>query len=387
MKRIILRMLSYILVAALASAATFGIMEYWNPYSKLSTLEKLIETVFIGEADPVKMEDAAAEAMVNSLGDRWSYYVPASKYESFTEQMENSYLGIGITILEMEDGSGLRIETVLKDSPALEAGLQPNDIIVRIEDQSAAGMTTAQAKALVKGDVGTTVHLTVLRMGEGISVNVVRRQIQLQVAYGEMLNDRVGLVRIENFDTRCAAETIAAIDSLIEQGAKMLVFDIRYNPGGYAEELVKVLDYLLPEGELFRTVDYAGNEHVDMSDAACIKMPMAVLVNGNSYSAAEFFAAALRDYKVAVVVGEQTCGKGYFQSTFRLKDGSAVGISIGKYFTPKGESLADVGITPDVPIALEQEQSYLLYIGKLPREEDPQLIAAVDYLESHYNMP
>ena len=160
----------------------------------------------------------------------------------------------------------------------------------------------------------------------------------------------IGLVRIYNFDDRCADESVAAIEALMEQGADRIIFDVRNNGGGYAHEMVELLDYLLPQGDLFRTVDYAGRENVDTSDKACLDIPMAVLVNSESYSAAEFFAAALRDYDAAVIVGEQTSGKGYFQNTFKLNDGSAVALSTGKYFTPKGISLEGVGITPDVEI-------------------------------------
>jgi carboxyl-terminal processing protease len=171
------------------------------------------------------------------------------------------------------------------------------------------------------------------------------------------------------------------VESLREQGAKKIIFDVRNNPGGYVHELVPTLDYLLPEGPLFRTEDYAGKENVQNSDAAFLDMPMAVLVNGESYSAAEFFAAALKEYEAAVVVGEQTCGKGYFQTTYELPDGSAVGLSIGKYFTPKGVSLAGVGITPDVMVPVDEETFNAIYAGTLDAAEDPQIQAAIAALK------
>ena len=146
--------------------------------------------------------------------------------------------------------------------------------------------------------------------------------------------------------------------------------------------MVKILDYLLPEGDLFRTVDYAGREHVDSSDERCLELPMAVLVNEDSYSAAEFFAAALREYNWAVIVGQKTCGKGYFQNTLTLSDGSAVGLSVGKYFTPKGESLANVGVTPDRTVEVDEETRMKTYYGTLPIEEDVQLEAALELLET-----
>ena len=142
-----------------------------------------------------------------------------------------------------------------------------------------------------------------------------------------------------------------------------------------------MLDMLLPAGEVFRTVSYTGKEQVDYSDEECLDVPMAVLVNENSYSAAEFFAAALQEYEKAVVVGEQTVGKGYFQNTFRLSDGSAVGLSTGKYFTPKGRNLAGVGVTPDVAVPVEQETAALIYYNRLTPQEDPQIQAALECLK------
>ena len=191
----------------------------------------------------------------------------------------------------------------------------------------------------------------------------------------------MGLVTIENFDSRCAEESIAAIESLLEQGAQKLIFDVRNNPGGYSDELVKLLDYLLPEGDLFRTERYDGQEHVDTSDASCLDVPMAVLVNADSYSAAEFFAAALQEYEAAVVVGTQTCGKGYFQTTYQLSDGSAVALSIGKYFTPNGVSLIDVGVIPDIPVEVDEETAADILYGRLEPQEDPQVQAAVNALK------
>ena len=153
---------------------------------------------------------------------------------------------------------------------------------------------------------------------------------------------------------------------------------MRYNPGGYVDELVKVLDYLLPEGVIFHQVDYKGREDKDYSDADCVDMPMAVLVNGDSYSAAEFFAACLREYDKATVVGTKTVGKGYYQETIVLTDGSAVNLSTGKYFTPKGVNLTEAGgLTPDIPVDVSDEIAAKIYYGTITPEEDPQLQAAM----------
>ena len=200
------------------------------------------------------------------------------------------------------------------------------------------------------------------------------------MVFSQMITETVGYVAIDNFDIRCAQEAIAAIEDLLGQGARKLLFDVRYNPGGYADELVELLDYLLPEGDLFRTIRYDGQAHVDTSDANCLDMPMAVLINADSYSAAEFFAAALQEYEAATVVGEKSVGKGYFQNTFRLSDGSAVALSVGKYFTPKGVSLAEVGVTPDVECPVDEDTAAMIYYGTLEPLEDPQIRAALEAL-------
>lgn len=381
MKKVIGIVLSYVLVAALAVTGTLWVTSTIRQDSKLDQLENLIEERFAEDTDRTVMEDAAADAMVRSLGDRWSYYIPAADYDAHMEQMNNAYVGIGITIVK-EENAGLRIQQVEPEGPAREAGLLPGDLITAIDGNDTADMTTTDARNLVRGEAGTTVVLTVLREEETLDFTVTRRKIETQVASGQMLGGNIGLVTIANFDSRCAKETIAAVEDLMDQGAEGLIFDVRFNPGGYADEMVKVLDYLLPEGDLFRTVNYAGKEKVDRSDGDCIDLPMAVLISADSYSAAEFFAATLREYDAAITVGEKTVGKGYYQNTFLLSDGSAVGLSTGKFFTSQGNNLEGVGIVPDVEVAVDQETAAAIYSGTLTPEEDPQLQAALEALRS-----
>ena len=383
MKEKLLHFGSYVLVAVLATVLTLTMvhLDIGLRPSKLDQLEDLITDKFIGEADPEKLEDAAAEAMVKATADRWSYYIPASEYEAYLEQAENAYVGVGMTIQVTEDSSGFLILDVVPGGPAEEAGLQIKDLLIRVGDTDVRSLTVEEVRDLVKGKEGTTVSLTVFRQGTNQTFSVERRKVQTPVASFEMLDGNIGLVTIENFDERCAQESVEAIETLLKNGAQKLIFDVRYNPGGFADELVELLDYLLPEGELFRTVRYDGQEHVDTSDADCLEIPMAVLVNASSYSAAEFFAAALREYEAAVVVGEQTVGKGYFQTTYQLSDGSAVSLSVGKYFTPKGVSLAQTGVTPDVMVPVEEETAVEIYYGTLPPEKDPQIQAAIKALK------
>ena len=374
--------LTYVLVFLVGFAAAMSIFTFFGtPARKLGQLEQLITQCFIGEADTKVMEDYAASAMVSSLGDRWSYYVTAEDYDTLLEQQENAYVGIGITIIADEEEVGFRIMAVQENGTAREAGLQVDDRIISADGQSMEGLTVEELRNIVRGKEGTTVHLVVVRGEQELEFDVKRAKILTDVVTCQLLDDGIGLITIANFDSRCANESIAAIESLRVQGATSLIFDVRNNPGGYAHEMVALLDYLLPEGDLFRTVDYKGSESVDRSDASFLDMPMVVLCNEDSYSAAEFFAAAIQEYKAGTVIGMPTCGKGYFQYTYRLSDGSAVGLSVGKYFTPSGKSLADVGIQPDITVEVDDDTYAKIYYGQLDPMEDPQILAAIDVLK------
>ena len=379
MKEKLLKFLPYALVALVSSALTLCcvFLTLDDADSKLEELENLILEKFIGEADQAAMEDAAAEAMVDSLEDRWSYYMSAETYEAYQEQMANSYVGIGVTIQLREDEQGLDVIAVTKGGAAEAAGLLAGDVIIAVDGQSIAGMSANAVRNLIRGETGSQVSISVRRGEETVNFEVTRAQIKTPVATAVLLEGNIGLVTIENFDSRCAEETIAAVKGVLAQGAEKLIFDVRNNPGGYQKELVKVLDYLLPEGLIFRSEYYNGKVSEDYSDAACVDVPMAVLINGNSYSAAEFFAAALSEYEKAVLVGQATSGKGYFQSAFELSDGSAVNLSIGKYYTPKGANLAGVGLTPDATVEVSDEIAAKIYASTLVPLEDPQILAAI----------
>ena len=381
MKRI-LKIMGYVLVALASSGLTLGILALTGQFqpTKLEQLQSIIEERFIGDLDVTAMEDAAAAAMVAATGDRWSGYIAAEDYQSYLDNVNNSYVGVGMTIRVLEEG-GFEVIRVEPNGPAEEAGVEPGDVIIGAAGQSLVDKTASEASAIVKGEAGTTVDVTFRRGEQELTMTLERREIQAVVAEGEMLENGIGLVTIFNFDSRCAEETIAAIETLLDQGAEKLIFDVRGNPGGYQKELVKVLDYLLPEGPLFRSEYYTGVEQVDESDAACLEIPMAVLMNGDSYSAAEFFAAALEEYDAAITVGQPTTGKGYFQTAIRLNDGSAVRLSVGRYTTPNGVSLADEGgLKPRILVEVDEETYAKIAAGILDPAEDPQIQAAMEAL-------
>lgn len=387
------RVVSYFIVAIVASLMTFysvkstpAAQQNAQGIEKLQELQSLLDQMYIGEIDQEYMIDMAAAGMVQGIEDRWSYYLPASEMQAYHDSMANSYVGIGITVARLEDGSGFQVQRVEPDSPAQKSGILPMDVIIGVDGVMVPDVGMDAALDMVSGEQGTDVKLTVLRDETQTEVIVTRDLVLVEVAYGKMVTDQIGYVHITNFDSRCAQESIAAIESLMEQGAQALIFDVRFNPGGYRHELVKLLDYLLPKGDLFKSVDYRGREQVDVSDASCIEVPMAVLINGDSYSAAEFFAAALKEYDYAMTVGQNTTGKGYFQQLYNLSDGSAVNLSVGKYFTPNGVSLAEVGgLKVDIPVDVDQETAALIYGQMLPEQDDAQLQAAVAAMQEKLN--
>ena len=362
-------------------AAALSAREEDSPVqAKAAEVQKIIGTYFIDDYDEDTLADGAASGMVDATGDEWSYYLSADEVSAYEESMANAYVGVGITITEDAEAGGMRVEEVVSGGPAEEAGIRVGDLLLAVEGEDVLPLGIDGTRNLVRGEEGTRVNMHFSRNGTEYDVSVERRSIETPVVTGELLDGSIGYVKIDNFDERSAAETIAFVKDLIGQGAEALLFDVRFNPGGYADELVKVLDYLLPEGDLFRSVDYAGREEVDTSDASCVELPMAVLVNEDSYSAAEFFAAALQEYEWATIVGSQTYGKGNFQTAFYLSDGSMVNLSIGKYYTPGGKSLSETGVTPDVVVDLDDEQYALLYYNALEQADDPQFQAAIDTL-------
>ena len=380
MKKKVLIGFSYIATAMITCCLTIFLIQRQIPSTKLITLENLILDLFPNEVDLTEIEDAAADAMVAALGDPWSYYIPASEYDRLMESVENSYVGIGITLTDARETGSFRVHAVIPEGPADQAGMRKDDVIIEVEGESVEGLSLTDISARIKGEEGTQVSITVQRQEETLTLSVTRNRINTVVAKGNLLNGTIGYVRIENFVARSAEETLAVIEDLIAQGATKLILDVRCNSGGYEDELVKILDHLLPEGILVSNSDKAGKTETFESDEEFLDMPMVVLVNEDSYSAAELFAAVLREYDAARIVGSRTVGKGYYQNLFRLEDGSAVDLSVGRYFTSKGENLEGIGLIPDVEVAMDDADYEALYYGILAQDQDVQLQAAVELL-------
>ena len=369
-------LLSLLLTLALAFGALWALI---GPEG-LSMAEAmvLINARFVGDHDIGKAADAAMDGLITGLGDRWSYYVDAKGYENLKNSKDNAYVGIGVTVSYPEGEEGLYVEAVAENGPAAAAGLRPGDTILSVGEVRLAGEDRNRGTELIQGEAGTQVEL-LLRGGGGEerTVSVTRGRVEEHPVSYALLADGTGLITIQNFNSRCADEAIAAVDDLREQGAERLVFDVRNNGGGFLDELTRLLDYLLPEGPIFRSQTKAGRETVVSSDAGCVEMPMAVLVNENTYSAAELFAAELQEWDWGEVVGVQTFGKGFSQQTFPLLNGGAVNLSTAKYFTGQGNCLIGVGLTPDRVVELDEEQAAKLRARILDPAEDPQLQAAI----------
>lgn len=371
---------------ASASAARYYSRESLNEESSLADkaalVQEYIDEYFIGEVDETQVEDEMARGMIAGLGDRWSHYLNAEEYQNYKDDSENQYVGIGVSVLWDEQQSLLEVTSVTEGSPAEEAGLQTGDVVLQVDGKTTQQLGYDGTVNAVRGEEGTTVTL-LLRRGSGAqeTVTVERRFIDVVSLTYEMLGE-IGYIRIENFGGGVADRFDQAIDALVEQGVQGLIFDVRLNPGGHLSELTQMLDRLLPEGPLFRSWDKQQREEEDeqviYSDTSEIDLPMAVLIGEDTYSAAEFFPAALHEYDKAILVGTPTTGKGYAQVPIELGDGTAIVLSIEEYRTPKGVSLAEEGgIDPDVTVEMTQEQ---LNGFLQSHEDDPVLEEALRLL-------
>lgn len=316
----------------------------------LAVLEgmSLIDRRFIAEYDEAEAADGALNGMVDALGDRWSHYLDPDQSEALRQTRTNAYVGIGITYQKSDDPFGMEIVEVKAGTSAEEGGLKPGEYIVGIGGEPLTEENFDELTASIAGTEGETRTITVRSAaGAEREVELTLRQVETPPAEGAMLDGHMGYVRLENFYQNAADSVKAAVEDLLAQGAEGLIFDVRSNPGGYVTELTELLDYLLPEGPIFAEHSKNGPTKVTSSDVNCVDLPMVVLVNEDSYSAAELFAAQLRESVNAKLVGGQTCGKGYYQQGFPLSNGGELHISTGMYTTGGGVSLIGTGLTPD----------------------------------------
>ena len=345
-----------LVVAALTAGVTYvltiggiGSKQYFDDAKAYVEIEKIINENYIGSVDDDTLFNAAASAMVRSIDDKWSYYMSPEEYAAYKLTSSNEYAGIGISVKQNDSGD-FEIFSVDSGTPAEAAGLTAGQLIVSVDGQPVADMTLSEMQELIRSKLNKDFPMVVSdKKGNEVSVTVACEIIYKDPVSSRMLDGNIGYIKIANFEAGSSEGTINAIERLVAEGATSFIFDVRNNPGGLLSELVSLLDYLLPDGDLFISVDKQGNETVKTSDKICLSSKMAVLVNANTYSAAEFFAAALQEYDWATIVGEHTTGKARSQITLELSNGGAVHISTHKYLTPNRVDLAEVGgIKPDI---------------------------------------
>ncbi len=352
-------------------------MQYEKQYGKFAEVQQTIDQYFVGEYDPDQALEGAMSGYIQGLGDRWSYYLTKKDYEEYKMESAGEMVGIGVSAAYDPETESIYIVDVYDDSPAEKAGMVPGDRIVAVDEQAVAELGYTQSVQAVRGDEGSSVKLTVRHAsGKETDLSITRSKTSATIVRSRMLKNDVGYVKISSFDQTSDTQFESQLKELIGQGAKSLIFDVRNNPGGSAVCVANMLDMLLPEGDIITLESKDGQDNICLkSDKEEIDLPMAVLVNGNSYSAAEFFAADLQEYGKAVIVGEKTCGKGYAQTPIQLSDGSALVISNKKYYTSKHNNLAGVGITPDKEVSLSEDKLSHFYL--LTDEEDDQLQTAI----------
>ena len=347
------------LVTSLIFVGKFGGSSNYKLALKFAQVKQVVDKDYIGDADDTAISDASSSAIISAIGDKWSYYMTAEEYKAYQMYSNNEYAGIGVTIQLDDKTKGFRITAVTSDSPAAKAGLKQGDIITAIDGEDVTGKTLSDVQSTIRAKLNKTLKLTIQdSAGKSQTVTLDCTVIYTDPVTYKLMDNGVGYIQIRNFETGGGSRAVQAVDKLLDLGAKSLVFDLRDNPGGLLSELITILDHLLPQGDLFVSVDGNGKETVTQSDSVCVKVPMAVIVNGNTYSAAEFFAAALQEYDWATIVGQNTTGKGRSQTTIALPDGSAVHISSRKYLTPNRVDLSEQGgLVPDIVVAPATDMS------------------------------
>lgn len=354
-------------------------LDYKKIEEKTSLLQSIIDKYFLFDEDMTKVEDGIYAGMMNGLDDPYTVYYTKEEYKALNEDTEGKYSGIGASVSQNPKTKIITIVNVFDNSPAKEGGLLPGDIIYKIDGEEVTGTDLdVLVKTKIRGVEGSSFTMTVIRGDDKkqVDLNLTRRSIEVQTVSSKMLNDGIGYVAVSQFDAVTSEQFKSNIESLKSQGMKKLIVDLRGNPGGLLDQVVDMLDYILPEGLVLYTEDKNGNrEEYYAKDPGELKIPMVVLVNENSASASEVFTATFKDFKWGKVVGKTTFGKGIVQNVLPLGDGTAIKITTQHYYPPSGYDLHKVGIKPDVDVDLNEGA----VIGS---DSDNQLSTALDILKS-----
>lgn len=347
---------------------------------KLNLIDQTLKDFYFDDIDDSKVLDNIYKAYVNAYGDKYTVYYTADEYAKIQESSNGAYYGIGVVVRKNDDGTILVVEPY-DGAPGKEAGMRKNDVIVTVNGESVADQDLNSVVAKIKGDEGTTVNIGIRRDGSDdiTELTVTRRKVEIKTVAYEMLDDSVGLITISEFDKVTAQQFKEAYAQLETMGMKGLVIDIRSNPGGLLNVVVDMLDEILPDGLIVYTEDKYGNrQEYNGSNPDVIDVPLAVLVNGESASASEIFAGAVKDYGAGTIIGTQTFGKGIVQTIRRMSDGSAIKYTMAKYFTPKGQDIHGHGVTPDIVEELSDEFNNLT---EYDASKDNQLQKAIEVIK------
>ena len=343
---------------------------------KLNYLEELIDEEYLDEKDESSLREGLYAGLLAGLKDPYSTYYTAEQYKELNTSNEGSYVGIG-AVLQKDDTGGAKIIQLYEGGPGEQAGLKKGDVIKAVDGADVTDKETSDIASMVRDSEKDSVMLTIQRENEEKTrdVKVEIRDVEIQTVSHEMLSEDTGYIRISEFSEVTSDQYKKAFADLKDQGMKKLVVDLRDNPGGLLTAVCGVLRQILPEGLIVYTEDKNGKREEETCDVKNeLDMPLAVLVNGNSASASEIFAGAVKDYGIGTIVGTTTYGKGVVQTIQPLTDGSAVKITIAKYFTPKGNDINKKGITPDVEAELSGD---ITDWTELTHKEDTQLQTAL----------
>lgn len=339
--------------------------------AKMEELNRYIDQYYLFDYEEEDVENGIYKGLMAGLGDIYTGYYTPEEYASFMESSNGSYSGIGAVLSQDYTTGIIQVVRAFAGSPAEEAGMQTDDILYKVEGEEVTGKDLSLVVTDLKGEEGTEVHISIMRNGEAIDLTLVRRNIEVPTIEYELLENQIGYIAITEFDDVTDDQFLAAMDALESQGMEKLIIDLRNNGGGLVDVTCTILDRLLPEGLIVYTEDKNGERQEEFSDENCFEGEMAVLVNGNSASASEIFAGAIKDYGVGTLIGTQTFGKGIVQSLFPLSDGSAIKITVSRYYTPAGNNIHEVGITPDIILEFDEDA-----------EEDNQLQKAIEVLSN-----
>lgn len=341
---------------------------------KAQTIQQIIDKMYLEEEDVKAVQEGVYKGMVAALGDPYSVYFTKEEYDAFQESYTGEYCGIGASLLQNADTGLITIVKTFKGSPAQEAGLKTDDILYKVEGEEVTGEDLSEVVSKVKGKEGTTVNITIMRDGGEMNLELVRKTISVPTVEYEMLDNKMGYIIISEFDEITTSQWTEAYEALKQQGMTSLIVDLRNNPGGGLTVVAEILDSILPEGMIVYHEDKNGQREEYKSDEEHkIEVPLAVLVNGNSASASEIFAGAVKDYGIGTLIGTTTFGKGIVQQMVSLGDGSAMKVTISKYYTPSGVCIHGTGIEPDIELEFDTE-------AYEKDESDNQLQKAIEVL-------